>query len=184
MVEKDFLTGAMEPTSEPYSIAKAAGIVMCQAYRQQYGFPAIAAVPATAYGPMPQQDLEDAHVMGALIGKFRRAVSEGAQKIELWGTGRPRREFIYGDDLAEACLFLLERYDSAELINIGTGVDIEIRELAEIIRGVTGFAGEVAWDSSKPDGAMRKLLDSSRILSLGSRPKMTLANGVQMTVRA
>ncbi len=184
MTENDFLTGTMEPTSEPYSLAKAAGIVMCRAYRQQYGFPAITAVPATVYGPMPQQDLEDAHVMGALIGKFRRAVREGAKKVELWGTGDPRREFIYGDDLAEACLFLLDRYDSPELINVGTGSDITIRELADIIRDVTGFTGEVVWDTSKPNGAMRKLLDSSRLLGLGWSPKVSIADGIRRVCAA
>jgi len=179
MTEAAFLSGKMEPTSEPYSMAKAAGVVMCQAYRRQYGFPAIVAVPATIYGPAVEHDLEDAHVMGAMIGKFRRAVRDSAGAIELWGTGKPRREFLYGDDLAEACLFLMERYDAEALINVGAGDDIEIRALAELIQTVSGFKGKVAWDASKPDGAMQKLLDSSRIFSMGWRPQVDLAEGIR-----
>lgn len=181
--EDMFFSGPMEPTSLPYSTAKAAGVVMCQAYRRQYGFPAIVAVPATVYGPGPEHGLEDAHVMGALIGKFRRAVAERAGRLELWGSGNPRREFLYGDDLARACLFLLENYDSDQLINIGTGTDVTIRELAGLVGEATGFRGEVVWDASRPDGAMRKLLDSSRILTMGWRPEVSLAQGIGLSCR-
>lgn len=179
--EECFLSGVMEPTSLPYSAAKASGVVMCQAYRQQYGFPAIAAVPATVYGPGPGHDLEDAHVMGALIGKFQRALKEGAAQVELWGSGEPRREFLYGEDLAEACLFLLERYGSDQLINIGTGSDVAVRELADIVQKAVGFKGKVVWDRSRPDGARQKLLDSSRILALGWRPRVSLEEGISLS---
>ena len=183
MKEEFFLAGPMEPTSEAYSAAKAAGIVMCRAYREQYGFPAIAAVPATVYGPGVGHNIEDAHVMDALIGKFRRAAREGADRLELWGTGKPRREFLYSDDLAEACLYLMDHDESGQLINIGVGLDVEIRELAQIIKNATGFKGEVVWDGSKLDGAIRKLLDSSRIFSLGWKPRISLVEGIQSVCR-
>lgn len=182
--EESFLSGPMEKTSEPYSMAKAAGIVMCQAYRKQYGFPAVSAVPATVYGPQAERDVEEAHVLSALMAKFHRAVREGAGRLELWGSGRPRREFIYGDDLAEACLCLLGHDKAPELVNIGTGEDIEVRELARLIADVTGFKGEVVWDTSKPDGAMRKLLNTDKIRSLGWSPRVTLSQGIAKTYAA
>jgi GDP-L-fucose synthase len=183
MKEACFLTGSMEPTSLPYSTAKAAGIVMCQAYRRQYGFNAIAAVPATVYGANAStgEDVRMAHVLGALIAKFFRAVKEGEEAVELWGTGEARREFIFGEDLAAACVCLLENYDGEELINIGAGEDIAIKDLAGIVKDVSGFSGQIVWDRSKPDGAARKLLDSSRLLSMGWKPKVSLTEGITRT---
>jgi GDP-L-fucose synthase len=178
MKEDCFLTGPMEKTSEPYSLAKAAGVVMCQAYRKQYGFPAIVAVPATVYGHGGKEDPGDAHVLGAMIMKFQEALRSGAQEVVFWGSGRPRREFIFGDDLARACLFLLETYDAPELINIGVGEDVEVKELASLIKEVSGFQGEVRWDTSKPDGALRKLLDNTKISSLGWRAATGLREGI------
>ena len=182
--EEYFLTGAMEKTSEPYSIAKAAGVIMCQAYRRQYGFPAIVAVPATVYGPGGEEDLKDAHVLSAMILKFKEALRLGVDHVEFWGSGRPRREFIFGDDLASACLFLLEKYDTAELINIGVGDDVDVKELASLIKAASGFKGDVRWDASKPDGALRKLLDNSKISSLGWKAKTGLRDGIQSIFKA
>ena len=185
MKEESFLSGAMEKTSEPYSLAKAAGIIMCQAYRKQYGFNAVSIVPATVYGPGEgASSAENAHVMGAMLAKFRKAVAEGARSVEFWGTGEPRREFLYADDFAAACHFVLEHYDSGELLNVGTGGDVSIRDLARIIRDVSGFKGEITWDTTRPDGAKRKLLASSRLLSMGWRPQVALAEGVQRTYQA
>lgn len=181
--EEAFLTGPMEKTSEPYSMAKAAGVIMCQAYRKQYGFPAIVAVPATVYGPGREEDPKDAHVLSAMIMKFREAMRSGAEAVEFWGSGQPRREFIFGDDLASACLFLLERYDEAGLINIGAGEDVEVKELALLIKAASGFKGEVRWDAFRPDGALRKLLDSSKLSSLGWRAKTSLEDGIRSVLR-
>jgi len=180
MKEECFLTGAMEKTSEPYAVAKAAGIVMCQAYRKQYGFNALSIVPATVYGPGDGAAAADnAHVMGAMLAKFRQAAKEGAPFVELWGTGDPRREFIYADDFASACHFLLEHEGPEEFLNVGTGVEVSIRELAMIVREVTGYKGEIRWDTARPDGAQRKLLDSSRLFSLGWKPQVALAQGIR-----
>ena len=186
MKEEYFLTGPMEPTSLPYSAAKAAGIVMCQAYRRQYGFNAIAAVPATVYGANAGmgEDVRLAHVLGALVGKFFRAVKEGEGEVELWGTGEARREFIFGEDLAVACDFLLEHYDEEAPVNIGTGEDIAIRDLAGIVKDISGFKGRIVWDTSKSDGAMRKLLDSSRLLAMGWKPAVTLRDGITRAFEA
>jgi GDP-L-fucose synthase len=178
--EEFFLSGPMEKTSEPYSMAKAAGIVMCQAYRKQYGFNAISIVPATVFGPGEGSgEAENAHVMGALMAKFRKAVKAGDKSVELWGTGEPRREFLYADDFASACHFLLEHYEGAELLNVGTGVEVSIRELTMIIREVSGFKGEITWDTSRPDGAKRKFLDSSRLHAMGWKPRVDLADGIR-----
>jgi GDP-L-fucose synthase len=180
MKEEYFLTGAMEKTSEPYAMAKAAGIVMCQAYRKQYGFNATSIVPATVYGPGEgSASAENAHVMGAMLVKFHQAVKEGARYVELWGTGDPRREFLYADDFASACRFVLEHEGAGELLNIGTGADVSIRELAMIVREVSGFKGEIKWDTSRPDGAQRKLLDSTRLFSMGWKPQVSLAEGIR-----
>lgn len=181
--EEYFLSGRMEPTSEPYSAAKAAGVVMCQAYRQQHEFPAIVAVPATVYGPGPSHEDDDAHVMAALMAKFKKAVSDKAPFVELWGTGNPRREFIYSEDLASACVYLMKKFDSSDLINIGTGRDIAIRDLARLVSSACGYAGEIRWDVSRPDGAMQKLLDSSRLNGLGWQAGVTLEDGIRKTVR-
>jgi GDP-L-fucose synthase len=182
--EEYFLTGAMEPSSLAYATAKAAGVVMCQAYHRQYGFNAIVAVPATVYGPGGHENIEEAHVLGALIGKFARAVREGETSVGLWGTGAPKREFIFGNDLAAACVFLIEEYDDEDLINIGRSEEISIKDLARIVADAAGFKGEIVWDASKPDGAMRKLLDTSRLRSMGWMAKMPLREGVVKTFEA
>jgi GDP-L-fucose synthase len=186
MKEEYFLTGSMESTSLPYSTAKAAGVVMCQAYRRQYGFNAIAAVPATVYGASASisEDVRMAHVLGALVGKFFHAVREDQEVVEVWGTGEARREFIFDEDLASACEFLLENYDGELPINIGTGEDVTIRELAGIVQEVSGFKGQIVWDRSKPDGVIQKLLDSSRLSSKGWKPKVGLIEGVSRTFEA
>lgn len=186
MKEEYFLTGAMEPTSIAYSAAKAAGVVMCQAYRRQYGFNAIVAVPATVYGVNVSQveEVRLAHVLGAFIGKFSRAVKENQKMIELWGTGEVRREFIFSEDFASACEFLIENYDEEVLINMGTGEDIAIKDLAEMVKDISGFKGQIVWDRSKPDGTMRKFLDSSRLLSMGWKPKVSLMQGICRTFEA
>jgi GDP-L-fucose synthase len=179
MREEYFLTGPMEKTSEPYSIAKAAGVVMCQAYRRQYGFNTISVVPATVYGPGNFEGIEDAHVMGALMGKFAKAIKDNVKAITCWGSGMARREFLYSEDLADAVFFLLNNYDSSDLLNLGSGEDISIRELAEEIKTLSGFGGHLEWDVSKSDGAAQKLLDSSRMRELGWRPKTSLEEGLK-----
>ncbi|MCX6993107.1 MAG: GDP-L-fucose synthase [Kiritimatiellaeota bacterium] len=184
MKEDDFQAGRMEATSEPYSMAKAAGVVMCQAYRKQYGFPAIIGVPATVYGPGGEEDPKEAHVLGSMIAKFRDAIKSKASTVSFWGTGSPRREFIYSADLADACRFLLKTYDRPEMVNIGTGNDISIIELASLIRDVYGYDGKIVWDTSKPDGAPRKLLDVTRLSALGWKSKVSLRDGLTICARA
>ena len=184
MKEEYFQAGRMEPTSEPYSMAKAAGVVMCQAYRKQYGFSAIVGVPATVYGPGGNEDPKEAHVLGGMIAKFREAVTAKAAKVTFWGTGSPRREFIHSSDLADACRFLLETYDQPDMINIGTGEDISILDLAALVKNACGFNGEVAWDVSRPDGAPRKLLDSTRLIALGWRGRTPLHDGIVSYLKA
>lgn len=184
MKEEYFQTGRMELTSEPYSMAKAAGVVMCQAYRKQYGFPAIIAVPATVYGPGGEEDPKEAHVLGSMTAKFREALRTGAPDVSFWGTGVPRREFIYSGDLADACRFLFETYDQPEMVNIGCGHDIAILDLATLIADVYGFRGNIIWDTSKPDGSLRKLLDVTRLSALGWQPKVGLREGISIGARA
>ncbi|MBF0387001.1 MAG: GDP-L-fucose synthase [Candidatus Omnitrophica bacterium] len=184
MAEAHFLTGRMEPTSEPYSMAKAAGVIMCQAYRKQHGFPAIVGVPATVYGPGGAEDPKDAHVLGSMTARFREAIKAGAPEVSFWGTGAPRREFIYSGDFAEACRFLLENYDRPEMVNIGSGSDISIQDLASLIADVYGYEGRIVWDTAKPDGALRKLLDISRLSALGWKPGVTLREGVTICARS
>lgn len=181
MKEEYLLTGQLEKTSESYSIAKIAGIKLCQAYRKQYGFNAIAIIPATIYGPKSDVDLEKAHVMGALIAKFSQAVKKNEREVIVWGTGEPRREFLYKDDFIEACLFMMDRYNAQDHINIGAGVDVSIKELAETIAQTVGFKGQIKFDSTKPNGAMQKLLDLTRIQELGWRPKTNLKDGISKT---
>lgn len=181
IVEASLLTGPLEPTSEAYAVAKIAGTKMCQAYRAQYGLNAITAVPATLYGPGSDIDIENAHVLGALIAKFHKAQNEGAQQVVVWGSGKPRREFLYVDDFVSACLFLMEHYDSTEPINIGTGDDVTIQQLAMMIKKVSGFKGKIVFDASKPDGVMRKLMDNSRIRKRGWKPKVSLEEGIEKT---
>jgi GDP-L-fucose synthase len=176
------LSGPLEPTNEWYAIAKIAGIKMCQAYRRQYGFNAISAMPTNLYGPGDNFDLETSHVIPALIRKFCEARERGASSVQIWGTGTPRREFLHVDDLASACLFLMDRYDGMEPINVGCGEDMSIGELANLIAQLVGFRGELIFDPSKPDGTPRKLLDVSRISDLGWRPRISLQDGLRSTV--
>ncbi|MFB7864681.1 MULTISPECIES: GDP-L-fucose synthase family protein [unclassified Streptomyces] len=179
--EGALLTGPLEPTNEAYALAKIAGIVQIQSYRKQYGAAYISAMPTNLYGPGDNFDLETAHVLPALIRRFHEAREEGREEIVLWGSGAPRREFLHVDDLAEACTVLLRSYDGDEPVNVGCGEDLAIRELASIVADVTGYQGRVAWDTSKPDGTPRKLLDVSRINGLGWKPAITLHDGVAAT---
>ncbi len=181
MREEHLLTGALEPTNEWYAIAKIAGIKLCQAYRKQYGFRAISLMPTNLYGPGDNFDLENSHVLPALLRKFHEVAAAGAPEVNIWGTGSPRREFLHVDDLADACLFLMLNYDSREIVNVGTGVDVTIRELAEMIQRVTGFKGRLKFDASKPDGTPRKLLDVSKLNGLGWKASIPLERGVAET---
>lgn len=179
--EDSLLTGHLEPTNFAYAIAKIAGISQVQAIRQQYDLPYISAMPTNLYGPGDNFDLNNSHVLPAMIRKFHEAKVDGAAEVFLWGTGSPLREFLHVDDLAAACLHLLEHYDDPAPINVGTGTDLSIRDLAEMVRSVVGFDGEIVWDSSKPDGTPRKLLDVSRIKALGWEPKISLREGIAST---
>jgi len=179
--ENALLTGALEPTNEAYAIAKIAGIKLCQAYAREYGRDFISAMPTNLYGPNDNFDLQNSHVLPALLRKIHEAKEKGEREIVVWGTGNPRREFLHADDLARACRFLLENYESPEIINIGVGEDVTIRELAEIICEVVGFNGELIFDTSKPDGTPRKLLDVSKIRSLGWSPTISLRDGITST---
>ena len=182
MPEDCLLTGPLEPTNEWYAIAKIAGLKMCQAYRRQYGFNAIAAMPTNLYGPGDNFSLENSHVLPALIRKFCEAKERGDRTVEIWGTGTPRREFLYVDDLAEACLFLMREYEDERPINVGWGEDVSIAELADLIGKTVGFAGKLTFDKSKPDGAPRKLLDVSRLTALGWTPRISLERGLGKTL--
>src|SRR5436190_5448866 len=170
--ESALLTGPLEPTNEAYAIAKIAGVKLCQAYSREYGANFISAMPTNLYGPNDNFDLVSSHVLPALLRKAHIAKQEGARELVVWGSGNPRREFLHVDDLAAACVFLLKKYDSPEIINIGCGEDISIRELAELICDVVGFKGELSWDTTKPDGTPRKLLDVSKIHALGWRHRI------------
>ena len=181
MKESSLLTGPLEPTNQAYAVAKIAGIVMCQAYAQQYGVSFISAMPTNLYGPNDNYDLQNSHVLPALLRKIHEAKVTGQPEVEIWGTGTPRREFLHVDDLADACLMLLDRYDSPDIVNIGCGEDVTIRELAEVIAEIVGYSGGFRFDSTKPDGTPRKLLDVSRIRALGWEPKISLRDGVAMT---
>jgi GDP-L-fucose synthase len=181
MPESYFFAGKMEPTSLPYSTAKSAGVVLCQSFRAQYRLNTIVMVPPTVYGPGADTDLQTAHVLGALIAKFTQAVFKKQKKVSLWGTGQPRREFLYADDFAEACVFLMDKYNAPDIINGGAGEDIAITDLAQLIARITGYQGEIVFDRSKPDGAVQKLLDSQRINRLGWNRKVGLEEGVQKT---
>jgi GDP-L-fucose synthase len=181
MREDALLTGPLEPTNEWYAIAKIAGIKMCQAYRRQYGFNAISLMPTHLYGPGDNFDLQKSHVLPALIRRFHEAKHRGDAEIAIWGSGTPRREFLHCDDLARAVVHLMQTYESEQILNVGCGADVTIRELAELIARVVGFAGHLTFDTSKPDGAPRKLLDVSRLASLGWSPRISLADGVRST---
>ncbi|MFI7287794.1 GDP-L-fucose synthase family protein [Streptomyces anulatus] len=179
--EDSLLTGRLEPTNEAYALAKIAGIVQTQSYRRQYGASYISAMPTNLYGPGDNFDLETSHVLPALIRRFHEARRDGAPEVTLWGSGSPRREFLHVDDLAAACVTLLEAYDGDEPVNIGCGDDLTIRELAETVREVTGYEGRIGWDASKPDGTPRKLLDVTRLSSLGFTPQIPLRDGIART---
>jgi GDP-L-fucose synthase len=179
--ESALLTGPLEPTNEAYAIAKIAGIKLCQAYSREYGANFISAMPTNLYGPNDNFDLVSSHVLPALLRKAHIAKQEGKRELVVWGSGKPRREFLHVDDLAGACVFLLQKYDSPEIVNIGCGEDISIRELAELICDVVGFNGDLAWDTTKPDGTPRKLLDVSKIHALGWRHRIELRDGITRT---
>ena len=181
IVEPALLTGPLEPTNEAYAVAKIAGIKMCDAYRAQYGCDFVSAMPTNLYGPNDNFDLQSSHVLPALIRKFDDARLAGETRVTVWGTGRPRREFLHVDDLADACVFLMERYDEPGPINVGYGEDVAIAELAEMVRDVVHPEAEIDFDTSKPDGTPRKLLDSSRLQQLGWQPSIPLAQGVAST---
>jgi len=183
-IKEDYLlTGSLEPTNEWYAIAKIAGIKMCQAYRRQYGFNAIALMPTNLYGPGDNFDLEQSHVLPALIRRFHEATLRGDRRVVVWGSGTPRREFLHVEDMADAVVHLLKTYDAEPIVNLGWGEDVTIRELVELVRTVVGFEGEVEWDATKPDGTPRKLLDTTRLTDLGWRPKITLRSGIESTYR-
>jgi GDP-L-fucose synthase len=178
--EEYLLTGELEPTNQWYAIAKIAGIKLCQAYRKQYGCDFISAMPTNMYGPNDNYDLQTSHVLPALIRKFHDAKTNSAATVTCWGTGAPLREFLYADDLARACVFLMENYSDEQFINVGSGSEITIRELAELVKRIVGFSGEIVWDKSKPDGTPRKLMDSSRLFALGCKPQVDLKIGIQL----
>ena len=177
--EEYLLSGYLEPTNQPYAIAKIAGIEMCDSYRAQYGCNFISAMPTNLYGPNDNYDLEKSHVLPAMLRKFITAQRNNSPEVELWGTGSPRREFLHVDDLAEACLYMLQHYNEKGLVNIGTGEDVTIKELAELIQSVTGYQGQIRWNTDKPDGTPRKLMDVSKINSFGWKAKIDLPTGVR-----
>ncbi len=178
MKEEYILSGPPEPTNQWYAIAKIAGVELCQAHRRQYGCNFIVAIPTNLYGPNDNYDLETAHVLPALIRKFHEAKTAGSETVTCWGSGQPLREFLYADDLARACIFLMKAYDEEQPLNVGFGTEISIKQLVEIVKRIVGFDGEVVWDKSKPDGAPRKLLDNTRIFALGWRPQVDLETGI------
>ena len=178
--EDYLLTGQLEPTNQWYALAKIAGIKMCQAYHKQYGCNFISVMPTNMFGPGDNYDLKTAHALPAMIRRFHEAKDSGAKQVEIWGTGTPKREFMYSSDLADACLFLMEKYDSPELINIGTGIDCTILELAQTVKKIVGYTGEIVLDKTKPDGTPRKWLDVSKINALGWKAKISLEDGIKM----
>ena len=183
-IKEDYLlTGPLEPTNEWYAIAKIAGVKMCQAFRREYGFKAISLMPTNLYGPGDNFDLENSHVLPALVRKIHQAKIDGAAEVVVWGTGTPRREFLHVDDLADAIVYLLQKYDAEPIVNIGWGEDVTIRELAELIVSVIDYSGRLVFDTSKPDGTPRKLLDVERLHGLGWRPKIALRPGIEQTYR-
>jgi len=181
--EEYLLTGPLEPTNSAYAIAKIAGIEMIDAYRRQYGFRAVAVMPTNLYGPNDSFDLERSHVLPALIRRFHEAKERGAPEVVLWGTGTPRREFLHVDDFADACVFVMGRYDESRILNVGVGEDVTVRELAELVRDVVGYEGDIRFDAVHPDGTPRKLLDVARLHALGWRARIPLGEGVKATYR-
>lgn len=182
--EEYLLSGFLEPTNEPYAIAKIAGIKMCEAYRDQYGCNFISAMPTNLYGPNDNYDLANSHVLPALIRKFYEAKLKKEQQVEIWGTGTPKREFMHVDDLAEASLFLMKEYNEKEFLNVGTGEDISIKDLALLVKRVTGYEGDIYFNSEKPDGTPRKLMDVSKINALGWKHRINLEKGIETTFAA
>ena len=178
--EEYLLTGVLEPTNEPYAIAKIAGIKLCEAYRDQYGCNFISAMPTNLYGPNDNYDLKNSHVLPALMRKFHEAQDSGSSEVEIWGSGTPKREFLHVDDMAEACVFLMENYDGKDFVNVGIGEDISISDLASLIAQIVGFEGSLKFDRSKPDGTPRKLMDVSRINQLGWTAQIHLEKGIKM----
>lgn len=178
--EKSLLTGELEPTNEPYAIAKIAGLKLCENYRKQYGCNFISAMPTNLYGVGDNYHSQNSHVLPALIRKFHEAKDSGADSVELWGTGTPKREFLYVDDLASACLFLIDNYDQAEPINVGVGEDISISDLADQIKQIVGFKGKIEWNTKMPDGTPRKLLDVSKLSNMGWKPNIGLDEGIRL----
>ncbi len=184
LTEECILTGVLESTNEPYAIAKIAGVKMCENYRLQYGCDFISVMPTNLYGPNDNYDLNNSHVLPALIRKFHEAKLKNIPFVEVWGTGSPMREFLHADDLADACVFLMKTYSDSQLINIGTGVDITIKELAEKIKEVIGFEGELKWNTNMPDGTPRKLMNVAKLHSLGWKHKIDLKEGVEKTYKS
>ena len=178
--EDYLLSGPLEPTNEWYAVAKIAGIKMCEAYRRQFGCHFISAMPTNLYGPGDNYDLQASHVLPALIRKFHEAKAGCAPSVTCWGSGAPLREFLYADDAARACVFMMEHYEGGQFLNVGSGSDVTIRELAETVRRIVGFTGEIVWDTTKPDGTPRKLMDSSRLLALGWKPTVNLEDGIRL----
>ncbi len=183
MKEEHLLSGYLEPTNEPYAIAKIAGIKMCQSYNRQYGTNFISVMPTNLYGPHDNFDLETSHVLPALLRKFHEAKTHGKKEVEIWGTGTPRRELLHVDDLADACVFLMENYNSSEIINIGTGIDMTIKELAQMVAVITEFKGELIFDTSKPDGTPVKRLDVTKLTEQGWKTKIEIKNGIEETYK-
>lgn len=181
ITEDQLLSAPLEPTNEAYAVAKIAGLMACKAYRRQHGFRAIALMPTNLYGPGDNFDLRNSHVLAALIRRFHEARESSAPQVSVWGTGKPRREFLHVDDLAEAAVVAMDSYDSEQIVNVGTGEDITIAELAAIIREIVGYRGDIVFDASKPDGTPRKVLDISRIKQLGWTPRIALREGILMT---
>jgi len=179
--EEYMLSGPLEPTNEPYAIAKIAGVKMCQAYRREFGFNAICLMPTNLYGPGDNFALQDSHVVPSLIRRFHEAKGRGDDRVTVWGTGSPRREFLHVDDLADAILYLAQTYDAEALVNVGWGHDVTIRDLAELVASVVGFEGRISFDPAKPDGTPRKLLDVSRLTQLGWQPRIPLKEGIDRT---
>jgi GDP-L-fucose synthase len=181
MKEEHLLTGPLEATNQAYAVAKIAGIEMVRSYRRQYGFHGVSVMPTNLYGPEDNFDLQTSHVLPALMRKFHEAKLSEASEVVVWGSGEPRREFLHVDDLADACVFVMERYDGDQILNVGVGEDITIRELAELMKSITGYQGALRFDRSKPDGTPRKLLDMTRLHGLGWRAKISLREGIEQT---
>lgn len=180
LTEDSLLTGELEPTNEPYAIAKIAGIKLCESYRDQYGRNFISAMPTNLYGPNDNYDLQNSHVLPALIRKFHEGKINGLPEVEVWGTGSPLREFLHVDDLADACYFLMLNYNEKEFVNVGTGTDLSIKSLAEMVKDIVGYQGQLVWNTSKPDGTPRKLMNVSKLESLGWKHQIDLKKGIEM----